>query len=151
MNSEYYMGLALEQARAAAAGGEVPVGAALVGPRGKVLAVGRNCPIEKNDPSAHAEINVIRAAALILNNYRLTGCDLYVTLEPCLMCAGSLITSRIKRLFYAAADPKTGAVKSLYQVLSDQRLNHQVEVVGGIMAEESSALLREFFRQRRKG
>ena len=143
------MELALAEARKAAARGEVPVGAVLVGPEGEVMAADSNRLIGNNDPTAHAEINVIRRGAGIIGNYRLTGCGLYVTLEPCSMCAGALITARIESLFYGADDPKTGAVKSLYRLLSDPRLNHQVAVTGGIMAEESSAMLKEFFRKRR--
>ncbi len=149
MDPEYYMKLALEAAKAAAARGEVPVGAALVGPDGTLLAVDGNRSLETNDPTAHAEINVIRRAALALGNYRLTGSSLYVTLEPCAMCAGALVTARIDRLFYGAADPKAGAVETLYRIASDPRLNHRAEVTGGIMAGEAASLLKEFFRARR--
>jgi len=143
------MKLALEAAKAAAARGEVPVGAALVGPDGTLLAVDGNRSLETNDPTAHAEINVIRRAALALGNYRLTGSSLYVTLEPCAMCAGALVTARIDRLFYGAVDPKAGAVETLYRIASDPRLNHRAEVTGGIMAGEAASLLKEFFRARR--
>jgi len=149
MDPEYYMKLALEAAKAAAARGEVPVGAALVGPDGTLLAVDGNRSLETNDPTAHAEINVIRRAALALGNYRLTGSSLYVTLEPCAMCAGALVTARIDRLFYGAVDPKAGAVETLYRIASDPRLNHRAEVTGGIMAGEAASLLKEFFRARR--
>ena len=149
MDAEYYMKLALAAAQEAAGRGEVPVGAALVDADGRVLAVDGNRSIERSDPSAHAEMNVIRRAAAGLGNYRLTGTSLYVTLEPCAMCAGAIVTARIARVFYGAADPKAGAVASLYRIASDPRLNHRAEVAGGIMADEAAGLLRDFFRARR--
>ncbi|MFZ5613340.1 MAG: tRNA adenosine(34) deaminase TadA [Pseudomonadota bacterium] len=145
----FWMGYALDLARYAARRGEVPVGAVVVGPEGRLLGKGWNQPITCNDPSAHAEIVALRAAAQRLDNYRLAGTTLYVTLEPCLMCAGAMIHARVQRLVFAATDPKTGAVQNLYQVLADARLNHQVAVTGGVLAEEAGAMLRAFFRSRR--
>jgi tRNA(adenine34) deaminase len=144
----HFMRLALDQARAAAATGEVPIGAILE-QDGKVLARAGNRTIRDTDPTAHAEIVVLRDAARQLQNYRLTGATLYVTLEPCIMCAGAMIQARISRLVYAADEPKGGAVHSCFEVLSQSRLNHQVEVSSGILAEESSALLLSFFAERR--
>jgi len=146
----YYMNKALQLAKNAAEVGEVPVGAIIAHPDGQTFGE-HNAPIGCHDASAHAEIRVIRSACQAINNYRLTGSTLYVTLEPCAMCAGAIIHARIARLVYAASDPKTGAVESLYQLLSDQRFNHQVKISSGIMATESSALLKQFFKARRMG
>jgi len=143
-----YMNLALKQAEIAAEKGEVPVGAVLVGEDGEVFS-SHNAPITLHDASAHAEMRVIRMACEALQNYRLTGATLYVTLEPCTMCAGAIIHARIGRVVYGATDPKTGAVESLAQVLSDERLNHQPEVVSGVLANECGMLLKSFFRERR--
>jgi len=143
------MQMSLEQAKLAAEAGEVPVGAVLVSKDGQVFA-SHNAPIGLRDASAHAEMRVIRAACATNENYRLTGSTLYVTLEPCAMCAGAIVHARIARVVYGASDTKTGAVESLYQLLSDQRFNHQAEVVGGVMADEAAALLKQFFRERRK-
>ncbi|MDQ6982413.1 MAG: tRNA adenosine(34) deaminase TadA [Mariprofundus sp.] len=140
-----YMQMALKQAELAAQAGEVPVGAVLVLENGQVFS-SNNAPISRHDASAHAEMRVIRAACAATQNYRLVGSSLYVTLEPCTMCAGCIIHARIGRLVYAASDPKTGAVKSLYQLLSDKRLNHQPQVTASIMADESSRLLKQFFK-----
>lgn len=145
----HWMRRALELARYAESQGEVPIGAVLVGPDGSLLGEGWNQPIATRDPTAHAETLALRAAAQRLDNYRLAGTTLYVTLEPCLMCAGAMIHARIQRLVFGAPDPKTGAVQSLYQVLGDSRLNHQVAVTGGVLAEEAGAMLRAFFRSRR--
>ncbi len=144
-----YMQMALEQAKLAALAGEVPVGAVLVLENGQVFA-SHNAPIGLHDASAHAEMRVIRAACAATGNYRLPGSTLYVSLEPCAMCAGAIVHARIKRVVYAASDGKTGAVESLYRLLSDTRLNHQAEVVGGVMADAAAALLKQFFRDRRK-
>ncbi|MDR0457856.1 MAG: tRNA adenosine(34) deaminase TadA [Burkholderiaceae bacterium] len=141
--------LALEQARAAAAKGEVPVGAVLADAQGRVIAMGRNAPIAARDPAAHAEIRALRAAARRLGNYRLDGCTLYVTLEPCAMCAGAVLHARVRRVVYGARDPKAGAAGSVLDVLGDARLNHQTAVTPGVLASECGALLREFFRPRR--
>ena len=143
-----YMSKALQQAEIAASIGEVPVGAVLVLEDGREFAA-HNAPVSENDASAHAEMRVIRAACQAVGNYRLPGSTLYVTLEPCLMCCGAIIHARITRVVYGATDPKTGAVESLYQALSDKRLNHQPEIAADILAEECSALLRDFFQQRR--
>lgn len=142
------MQLALEQARLAWAEGEVPVGAVVV-KDGEVIAVGYNQPIGRHDPTAHAEIVALRAAAEKLGNYRLPGCELYVTLEPCIMCSGAMMHARLSRVVYAARDPKTGACGSVVDLFAEERLNHHAEVLGGVMAEESSSLLKAFFAERR--
>jgi tRNA(adenine34) deaminase len=144
-----YMHLALAEARAAEAAGEVPVGAIVVSPSGEILARGNNRVLRDHDPTAHAEIIAIRAAGLALANYRLTGCTLYCTLEPCAMCAGAILHARIARLVYAAPDPKAGACGSVLSVMNHPALNHRVELVSGLLAEESSTLLTSFFRARR--
>lgn len=143
-----YMQLALEQARLAWAEGEVPVGAVVV-KDGEVIAAGYNQPIGRHDPTAHAEIVALRAAAEKLGNYRLPGCELYVTLEPCIMCSGAMMHARLARVVYAARDPKTGACGSVVDLFEEERLNHHAEVLGGVMAEESSSLLKAFFAERR--
>jgi len=148
MTEAGFMREALAQARAAADAGEVPIGAVAVY-QSEIIARGQNRVLRDVDPTAHAEIVAMRAAAKILNNYRLTGCELYVTLEPCAMCAGAMIHARLARLIYAATDPKAGAAGSVLEVLNHPRLNHQMTVTPGVQAEESAALLREFFRQRR--
>jgi tRNA(adenine34) deaminase len=140
--------LALDEARAAAAAGEVPVGAIVV-ENGVVVGRGQNRVLRDLDPTAHAEIVALRQAALALGNYRLAGCELFVTLEPCAMCAGAIIHARLARLIYAAADPKAGAVGSVLEVLNHPRLNHRTAVTSGELAEESGELLRSFFRERR--
>lgn len=139
---------ALAQARLGMALGEVPVGA-LVVRDGAVLGEGFNCPISRHDPSAHAEMVAIRAAAEALGNYRLTGSTLYVTLEPCSMCAGLIVHARILRVVYAATEPRAGAAVSQGRFFEQGYLNHRTLVEGGLLAEESGALLREFFRARR--
>lgn len=144
------IGLALEQARLAAAEGEVPVGAIIVA-EGKLIASAHNQPIALNDPTAHAEILALRAAAKLLASYRLTGTSLYVTLEPCLMCVGAIVHARVARVVYGARDPKAGAFGSVFDLGRDGRLNHQLEVYGGIRSAECSALLSDFFRTRRAG
>ncbi len=144
-----YMNMALQQAGIAAEKGEVPVGAVLVTEDGQRFA-SHNAPITTHDASAHAEMRVIRDACKAVNNYRLTGATLYVTLEPCTMCAGAIVHARIARVVYGATDPKTGAVESLSHVLSDERLNHQPEVVSGVLANECGDQLKRFFKARRK-
>ncbi len=146
---ESMMRLALGQARLAAAKGEVPVGAVVVRD-GEVLGAGFNQPIGAHDPSAHAEIMAMRAAASAIGNYRLVGCDLYVTLEPCAMCAGAIQHARIGRVVYGAADPKTGACGSVVDLFAEPRLNHHAHVYGGVMASECAALLSSFFAERRR-
>jgi tRNA(adenine34) deaminase len=128
--------------------GEVPVGAVVV-MRGDVIAVAHNQRETKNDPTAHAEIVAMRAAAAALKSWRLVDADLYVTMEPCPMCAGAIVNARVRRLVYGCDDPKAGAVRTLFQLLDDQRLNHRVEVVPGVLAVESSALLKSFFSRLR--
>jgi tRNA(adenine34) deaminase len=140
--------LALGEARAAAAAGEVPVGAIVVA-NGVVVGRGQNRVLRDLDPTAHAEIVALREAALALGNYRLSGCEIFVTLEPCAMCAGAMIHARLSRLVYAAADPKAGAAGSVLEVLNHPQLNHQMAVTSGEFAEESGELLRSFFRERR--
>lgn len=144
-----WMEIALEEARKGAREGEVPVGAVLVRD-GIALAAAHNCPIALNDPTAHAEILVLRTAGGQVGNYRFPGSTLYVTLEPCLMCAGALLHARVARAVFGAADPRGGGVESAYRVLKDSRLNHRVEVVSGVRADESQALLQEFFLARRR-
>ncbi|MDK2926726.1 MAG: tRNA(adenine34) deaminase [Bacillota bacterium] len=148
-DDEFYMQRALELARAAAARGEVPVGA-LVVRGGAVIAESANRREEAKDPTAHAELLAIQTAARELGGWRLTGTTLYVTLEPCAMCAGALVLARVERLVYGADDPKAGAVRSLYRLVEDERLNHRLEVVRGVLAAECGELLREFFRRRRR-
>ncbi len=145
-----WMQQALAQARIAAELGEVPVGAVLVDADGCLLAAGHNQPISSCDPSAHAEITTLRAAALKLNNYRLPNTTLYVTLEPCTMCVGALVHARIKRLVYAASEPRSGAIESAQKLFETGEYNHRPEVEGGLLAAESSALLTTFFKARRR-
>jgi tRNA(adenine34) deaminase len=142
------MAIALEEAVKAGAEGEVPVGAILVA-GGQMIARGHNRSIGLLDPTAHAEILVLREGAVELGNYRLSGSILYVTLEPCAMCAGALLQARIKRLVFGAEDPKAGAVRSVYFLLEDDRQNHRVEVTGGVLREECRQVLRQFFQERR--
>ena len=147
-NDEFFLRAAIAEARHAQAGGEVPVGAVLVR-NNEMLATGANRVIRDSDPSAHAEIVALRAAGLALANYRLLDCTLYVTLEPCAMCAAAILHARLRRLVYAAPDPKAGACGSVLEVLNHPRLNHRVEVTRGLLAEECSVLLTNFFRARR--
>jgi tRNA(adenine34) deaminase len=142
------MEAALAEARSAAESGEVPIGAVVVR-EGEIVARGQNRVLRDNDPTAHAEIVGIREAARILANYRLNGCSLFVTLEPCAMCTGAMIHARFDRLVFAAADPKAGACGSVLSVLNHPKLNHKMQVEQGIMAEEAGELLRRFFRERR--
>lgn len=142
------MARALEVARAAGRAGEVPVGAVLVRD-GRLVAEGHNRTATDTDPTAHAEVVVIRKAARRLGDWRLTGCTLYATLEPCALCAGALVLSRVSRLVYAAPDPKAGMAGSLENLVQDERLNHRLEVTSGVLAEPAGRLLRDFFRERR--
>jgi tRNA(adenine34) deaminase len=144
-----FMRIALEEASKAGEEGEVPIGAVLVS-EGVVIGTGRNRPIARSDPSAHAEILALREGAKRVGNYRLPDSTLYVTLEPCIMCAGAVLQARVRRLVFGAKDPKGGAVSSLYALLEDGRLNHRVEVTSGILREECRELLRRFFRERRQ-
>ena len=145
---EEFMRLALAEAEKALLAGEVPVGAVMVR-GGEVIASAHNGPVGLKDPSAHAEILALRRAAAAEGNYRLAGTTLYVTIEPCLMCAGALVHARVSRLVFGAPDPKGGAVVSLYGVLQDGRLNHRVEVTGGVLREACSEILSRFFREKR--
>jgi tRNA(adenine34) deaminase len=148
MTDQQWMRYALNRARQAGARGEVPVGAVAV-LDGEVIAEGLNEPIGTNDPTAHAEIVALRAAALALGNYRLTGVTLYVTIEPCLMCAGAMVHARIARLVYGAPEPKAGAIESAMRALEHPTLNHRFEVVGGVLADEAREVMQSFFQQRR--
>ncbi|MEW6659295.1 MAG: tRNA adenosine(34) deaminase TadA [Thermodesulfobacteriota bacterium] len=143
-----YMGEALDAARKGLAAGEVPVGAVLVA-EGEVLARAYNRPIGLSDPTAHAEVLALRNAAARLGNYRLPGTTIYVTIEPCIMCVGALIQARVARLVFGAPDPKGGACVSLYRLPEDPRLNHRLEVTGGVREEECRELLQEFFKAKR--
>ncbi len=144
------MSLALEEARQSARQGEVPIGAVLVAADGEILARAGNSPIAHHDPTAHAEILVLRAAGQKVGNYRLADSTLYVTLEPCVMCAGALVQARVKRLVYGAEDPKAGGMVSCYRVGCDGVLNHTLEVEGGVLGVEAALLLKEFFRAKRR-
>ena len=146
---ESFMAEALAEARRAAAEGEVPIGAVLV-VEGRIAGRGRNARERLRDPTAHAEILALQEAARTLGRWRLTGSTMYATLEPCPMCAGALVNARVERLVYGVADPKAGAVDTLFDVVRDARLNHRIAVTSGVLAEECGALLREFFRERRK-
>ena len=142
------MKLALEEAWRAGEEGEVPVGAVLIS-GGKVIGRGRNRPIALSDPTAHAEILALREGATRAENYRLPNTTLYVTIEPCIMCGGAILQARVQRLVFGAPDPKGGGVRSLYSLLEDQRLNHRVEVISGVLLEECQEVLQRFFRERR--
>lgn len=148
MTDADYMNLALELAGQAQAAGEVPVGAVVV-KDGEVVGRGYNAPISRHDPSAHAEMMALRDAAQRIGNYRLVDCELFITLEPCLMCAGAIMHARIARVVYGASDPKTGACGSVLDAFADLRLNHHAEVRGGLLAEECGAMLSNFFAMRR--
>ncbi len=148
LTDEDYMRMALDEARKAFAQNEVPIGAVLVR-EGRILVKAHNKPISAGDASAHAEMVAIRPACRLSGNYRLTGAQLYVTLEPCLMCAGAILQARLARVVFGARDSKAGAVFSLYQVLQDSRLNHQVEVTEGILREECGEILSRFFKEKR--
>ena len=143
------MTLALDEARAALATGDVPVGAVVLDPAGAVIARGRNVREAEQDPSGHAEVVALRAAAAALGSWRLDGCTLVVTLEPCTMCAGAIVGARIARLVFGAVDDKAGAVGSLWDVVRDRRLNHRPEVVAGVLADECGALITSFFKDQR--
>lgn len=145
----HWMNLALDQARLAASAGEVPVGAVLVH-NNELIAAAFNAPLGSCDPTAHAEVQCLRKAASARQNYRLADCDLFVTLEPCSMCAGALVHARVRRLVYGASEPRAGAVASRIRLLDAPWLNHRVEVVSGVLADECSAVLQDFFRARRE-
>jgi len=145
---DQFMRRALELAREAAAAGEVPVGAVIVR-EGRIIAEGSNRPIGARDPTAHAEMVALRAAAAASDSYRLTGTTLYVTLEPCAMCAGAMVHARVQRLVFAATDPRAGAAGSVFNIVQHPALNHRIDCTGGVLADECGALLRNFFLARR--
>src|SRR5579884_557397 len=147
-NDQKYMQLALDQAREAEREGEVPVGAVVV-LDGRVVARGTNRTLRDCDPTAHAEIVALREAARAVANHRILGAELYVTLGPCAMCAGAIVQARLSRLVYGADDPKGGAVRTVFRILNDRRLNHELEITGGVLAGESARLLQSFFQARR--
>jgi tRNA(adenine34) deaminase len=149
VSDAFFMSMALAEARAALDAGEVPVGAIVV-IDGQVAGRGHNQPIARRDPTAHAEIVAIREAAAAIGNYRLPGATLFATIEPCAMCAGALIHARVERLVYGAADPRAGAVSSVFQLCNSSALNHQVEIVAGVLEEECRELIQSFFRARRE-
>jgi tRNA(adenine34) deaminase len=144
-----FMRLALTAAYQAAQIGEVPIGACIVDETGDVIGTTSNRTIVDNDPTAHAEIRVIRRAAELRKNYRLTGMTIYTTIEPCVMCAGALVNARVKRLVFGAHDERFGAVETLFRIGDDERLNHRIEIVTGVLADECRELMQEFFRTRR--
>ncbi|KAA0011806.1 nucleoside deaminase [Billgrantia pellis] len=148
-SDEFYMHRALDQAHEGLAAGEVPVGAVVVDATGEIVGAGFNAPISRHDPSAHAEVRALRAAAARLGNYRLDGCTLYVTLEPCLMCTGAIIHARIARVVYGAAEPRTGMVESKANLFAQPWHHHRVIVQGGVLAVRASRLLKTFFEARR--
>jgi tRNA(adenine34) deaminase len=150
MSEEMFMREALSLARRAAAAGEVPVGAVVV-KDGAVIGRGHNRPVSGRDPTAHAEVIALRDAAQNVGNYRLADCSLYVTLEPCAMCAGAIMHARIGRVIYGTADPKSGACGSVVNLFAEDRLNHHATVIGGVLAEEAARLLQDFFAARRPG
>ncbi|HCA57074.1 MAG TPA: tRNA-specific adenosine deaminase [Blastocatellia bacterium] len=149
LDDEHWMGFALEQARVAAAIDEVPVGACVVSAEGELLAAASNRTITDNDPTAHAEVLAIRAAAKRLGNYRLTGTTLYTTIEPCAMCAGTLVNARIRRLVFGAPDERYGAVVTHFGLCDSPLLNHRLEITAGVLLEECRSLMKEFFRKKR--
>jgi tRNA(adenine34) deaminase len=146
---DFFMGFALNEARLARDAGEVPIGAVVVIDN-QIVGSGHNFPIGSNDPTAHAEIMAMRAAALRVGNYRLTEAILYVTIEPCAMCAGAMVNARVKRLVYGVDDLRAGGVNTVFQICTNSSLNHQVEVTSGVRAEEGRRLVQDFFRERRK-
>ena len=148
MQDTFYMQQAIAAAQKAWELGEVPVGAVVV-KNGEVIATGYNQPIARHDPTAHAEIAALRSAASVLGNYRLPGCELFVTLEPCVMCAGAMMHARLSRVVYGATDPKTGACGSVVNLFAEEKLNHHTELLGGVMADECGTLLKSFFAERR--
>jgi tRNA(adenine34) deaminase len=149
MSDQAFMRMALNAAAEAKLAGEVPVGAVIV-KDGEVISVAHNQPIGRHDPTAHAEINALRLAAQSVGNYRLVGCTLYVTLEPCVMCAGAMMHARLARVVYGATDPKTGACGSVVNLFAEKKLNHHTELEGGVLAEECGNILSSFFAERRQ-
>ena len=149
LNDETLMRLALAEAAEAEVAGEVPVGAVVVSASGELIGRGNNQVLRRSDPTAHAEVVALREAGVTSKNYRLLGCTLVCTLEPCAMCAGAILHARVKRLIYAARDPKAGACGSVLNVMNHPALNHRVQVIEGVLAMESGAMLSDFFRRRR--
>ncbi len=149
MDDEFYMDLALKQAGKAVEIDEVPVGAVVVDKSGNVIGYGCNSPVSTNDPTSHAEINAVRMASRALKNYRITDTDLYVTIEPCIMCMGAIIHARIKRVVFGAKDAKWGAVNSLYTMADDKRLNHHPEIRSGVCEDKAIKIIKDFFKVRR--
>lgn len=149
VDHHFFMKRALQQAVLAYEADEVPVGAVIISPELRVIGAAFNQKIQLSDPTAHAEILAITQAAAALGDWRLAGCSLYVTLEPCPMCAGAILQARLDHVIFGAYDPKAGAVQSVYQLLSDSRLNHQCQVIGGVMAADCSQLLTAFFQEKR--
>jgi tRNA(adenine34) deaminase len=149
-SDEFYMHRALDQAHQGLAAGEVPVGAVVVDAAGEIVVRGFNAPVARHDPSAHAEIRALREAGESLGNYRLNGCTLYVTLEPCLMCTGAIIHARLNRMVYGAAEPRSGMVESKANLFAQPWYDHRVEVQGGVLASRASRLMRDFFAARRE-
>ncbi|UDM09080.1 tRNA adenosine(34) deaminase TadA [Halomonas sp. NyZ770] len=148
-SDEFYMHRALDQAHLAMAAGEVPVGAVVVDAGGEIVGAGHNAPLSSCDPSGHAEVRALRDAGQRLGNYRLEGCTLYVTLEPCMMCTGTMVHARIQRLVYAAAEPRAGMVESKANLLAQPWFNHHIDVTGGVLAAQASKLLKQFFADKR--
>ncbi|GHD53311.1 tRNA-specific adenosine deaminase [Vreelandella hamiltonii] len=148
-SDEFYMHRALDQAHLAMAAGEVPVGAVVVDAEGEIVGAGHNAPLSSCDPSGHAEVRALRDAGQRLGNYRLEGCTLYVTLEPCMMCTGTMVHARIQRLVYAAAEPRAGMVESKANLLAQPWFNHHIDVTGGVLAAQASKLLKQFFADKR--
>ncbi len=149
-NDEYFIKIAIEQAIKAQKMGEVPIGACIVGSDETILAAAGNLTITNSDPTAHAEILVLRKAAKNIGNYRLTDCTVYTTIEPCVMCAGALVNARVKRLVYGADDERFGAVRTRFELCDNSSLNHKIEIRSGVLAEQCKALIQEFFRDKRK-
>ncbi|MCP4024016.1 MAG: nucleoside deaminase [Desulfobacteraceae bacterium] len=149
MDDEFYMNLALREAKKASEIDEVPVGAIIVNQQDKVIGYGHNNPISSSDPTGHAEINAIRMASKAINNYRLADTTIYVTIEPCIMCMGAIINARIKKIVFGTKDPKWGAAGSLYNMAEDKRLNHHPKVVNGICRDQAKEIIQSFFRHKR--
>mgnify|MGYP002853614987 FL=1 len=148
-SDEFYMHRAMDQAHLAFAAGEVPVGAVVVDAQGEMIGAGHNAPLASCDPSGHAEVRALREAGQRLGNYRLEGCTLFVTLEPCMMCAGTMVHARIARLVYGAPEPRTGMVESKANLLAQPWFNHQIAVTGGVLATPAKRLLKQFFAEKR--
>ncbi|WP_339119581.1 tRNA adenosine(34) deaminase TadA [Halomonas sp. BMC6] len=148
-SDEFYMHRAMDQAHLAFAAGEVPVGAVVVDTQGEIIGAGHNAPLASCDPSGHAEVRALREAGQRLGNYRLEGCTLFVTLEPCMMCAGTMVHARIARLVYGAPEPRTGMVESKANLLAQPWFNHQIAVTGGVLATPAKRLLKQFFAEKR--